>query len=97
MESNNKPEEKFRVGAVSVAVWRRLKKSRSGELFESRSASLDRRYQNAAGEWASTSSLDVNDIPKAILALQKAYDYLLASDNKNGDDVSPNVVEENLR
>jgi hypothetical protein len=30
------------------------------------------------GEWKGTNSLSINDIPKAILALQQAYEYLMA-------------------
>jgi hypothetical protein len=39
---------------------------------------FQKRYKGQDGQWQSTSSLDVNDIPKAILALTKAYDYLIS-------------------
>jgi hypothetical protein len=29
------------------------------------------------GQWSGTNSLSLNDLPKAILALQKAFEYLM--------------------
>jgi len=39
------------------------------------------RYRDKAGQWKGTNRLSLNDLPKAILALQKAYEYLM--DKKN--------------
>jgi hypothetical protein len=38
---------------------------------------LERTYKDRNGSYASTHSLQMNDIPKAILALTKAYEYLV--------------------
>ena len=38
---------------------------------------LNKRYRTVEGEWKSTSSLDANDIPKAMLVLSKAYEFLV--------------------
>ena len=75
MESK-KPEKKIRVGAVSVSVWKRTHTTRDGQTFDKRHVSLDRTYRDSQGNWKSASSYEANDIPKAILALSKAYDYM---------------------
>ncbi|MFC1562659.1 hypothetical protein ACFL4Z_01250 [candidate division KSB1 bacterium] len=38
--------------------------------------SLSRSYKDEKGEWQYTESLKIDDLPKAILALQKAYEHL---------------------
>jgi hypothetical protein len=37
---------------------------------------IEVRYKDKTGRWKGTNSLSLNDIPKAILALQKAFEYL---------------------
>jgi len=44
---------------------------------------LEVRYKDKNGEWKSASSMSANEIPKAMLVLQKAYEYLLS--NKDGE------------
>ena len=39
---------------------------------------LQRTYRDNNGDFQHTTSFRVNDIPKAVLALSKAYDYLTA-------------------
>jgi hypothetical protein len=75
-----KPEHKIRVGAVSATVWKRTHATRDGRTFTKRQVCLDRTYKDGGGEWRSTNSYDLNDIPKAVLALEKAYDYLAQID-----------------
>ncbi len=66
------PVKKFSVGGVQVAVWEN--EGKEGRSFYS--VSFDRRYKDKNDEWKSTSSLKANDLPKAILALQKAYEFV---------------------
>jgi len=37
---------------------------------------MQRNYKDKEGRWAKANSFRVNDIPKAIVALQKAYENL---------------------
>ena len=53
--------------------------------------SFQKRYKNSEGECKTTYSLDVNEIPKAILVLSKAYEYLVI---RNGAGESGNSIEE---
>ena len=84
---NNKPEMKIRVGAVGASVWKRTHTTKDGRKFETRQVSLDRTYKDASGDWKTTNNYDVNDVPKAILALTRAYEHMATkSDAENGGD-----------
>lgn len=66
------PESKFNTGSIQVAVWDN--ESKEGNAFQS--ISIQKRYK-VGEEWKTTNSLNINEIPKAILALQKAYEHLV--------------------
>lgn len=70
-----KPEQTFRSGTVVASVWDN-EIERDGKVINFKSISFDRRYQDSEGEWQSTNSLRVSDIPKAIMVLGKAYEHL---------------------
>lgn len=94
MEDSIRPEQKYKVGAVCASVWKRTQQNANGQPFEVRKVVLDRTYRDAQGNWASTGSLDVNDVPKAILALTKAYEYMTDSGGRNAEPMSVQVREE---
>ncbi|MBS3102027.1 hypothetical protein J4458_01105 [Candidatus Woesearchaeota archaeon] len=73
----NTPERKFSTGAISATVWENQGKSREGEAVSFRTVSLQRRYKDKNGDWQSSSTLRINDLPRASLVLQKAYEYLV--------------------
>ena len=43
------------------------------------SVSLQRNYKDRNGEWKTTHSFRQNDLPKALLALQKAFEHIALS------------------
>ena len=71
-----KPEKEFKVGAVHVSIWSNPRQTGDGRMFNSQKITLERVYRENMGNFKSTNSLEINDIPKAILALKKAYEYL---------------------
>ena len=79
------PEKKFKVGACSAAVFANEVKTVNGNTVM-KNVVLQRAYRDSNGDFQHTASFRVNDIPKAVLALNKAYDYLaseqLMSDEK---------------
>ena len=75
--SGNIPEKKFSTGGLTATIWENQGKNKSGEEVSFRTVSFQRRYVDKNGEWQSTSTLRVNDLPKASLVLQKAYEYLV--------------------
>ena len=79
----NMPEKKFSTGAISATVWKNSRQGKDGKTFETQTVSLQRRYTDKEGEWQSTNSLRLNDLPKAALVLDEAFRYLaLSSDTQ---------------
>ncbi len=76
----NKPEQNFAAGGVRLAVWKNAGKTKTGEESEYHTVKLERRYKDQSGQWQSTTALHVNDVPKARLLLEKAYEYLVLKD-----------------
>ena len=72
-----KPEKIFKAGGVRVAIFRNTLAQKSGQSVKLPKVSLEVRYRDNLGNWRSTNSLSLGDLPKAILALQQAYAYLL--------------------
>ena len=71
------PDIVFKHGACHAAVFSK-EVTRGDRTFQARSVSFQKRYLDKNGEWQTSSYLDVNDLPKAILVLQKSFDYLTA-------------------
>ena len=72
----SKPETVFKVGAVRAAVFRNTIE-KNGQSIQLPKVVIEVRYKDKTGQWNGTNSLSINDLPKAILALQKAYEYLM--------------------
>ena len=75
--SGNMPEKKFSTGGLTATVWENQGKNKEGLDVSYRTVSFQRRYMDKNGEWQSTTTLRVNDLPKASLVLQKAFEYLV--------------------
>jgi hypothetical protein len=72
----SKPEISFKIGAVRASVFRNVVIN-SGRPVSLPKVVIEVRYKDKkTGQWKGTNSLSLNDIPKAILALQKAFEYL---------------------
>ena len=72
----SKPETVFKVGAVRAAVFKNTIEKK-GQSIQLPKVVIEVRYKDKTGQWQGTNTLSVNDIPKAILALQKAYAHLM--------------------
>jgi hypothetical protein len=72
-EPVRKPEARFQAGGVSASVFVNEAKRNDGSVFLSRKTVIQRTYVDAAGKYQSTSSMDVGDLPRAILVLIQAY------------------------
>ena len=81
--SGNIPEKKFSTGGLTATVWENQGKNKEGLDVSYRTVSFQRRYMDKAGEWQSTNTLRVNDLPNASLVLQKAYEYLVMKELQN--------------
>ena len=92
----SQPEITFRHGSCSASVFEN-QFDRDDEKITIRSVSFQRSYRDKEGIWQTTSSLKVNDIPKAVLVLNKAYEFLTTSGNGEADtdvDVEEEAVQE---
>jgi len=89
--TGNQPEKKFSTGAISATIWKNQGTSKkTGEAVEFRTITLQRRYTDKEGKWQTSSSLRLNDLPKASLVLQKAYEYLVLK-GQGLDSSAPNI------
>jgi hypothetical protein len=87
-----KPEITFKAGAVRAAIFRNTV-IRQGQSIPLPKVVIEVRYKDKAGKWQGTNSLSINDLPKAILALQKAFEYLMEhkSDKSSEDDLPDRI------
>ena len=72
------PEITFRHGLCSASIYEQ-DFERGEEKFTVRTVSFQRSYLDKEGNWQTTNSLKVNDIPKAVLVLNKAYEFLTSN------------------
>ncbi len=70
--SQKGPEKKFRAGAVSATIWKN-----EGEKGSYNTISLERGYKDKNGQWQKTNSFRANDLPKAAVVLNKAYEFII--------------------
>lgn len=82
--SKNTPEKKFRASPVVATIWTNEAKNKDGETRLYRTVSLERIYKDKEGEWKSTSSFRVHDLPKASLVINKAYEYITIKEEGDG-------------
>ena len=82
----SKPEKRFKCGSCEAAIFEN-EINRNGKAMKLKKAVIQKRYKTADDEWKSTYSLDKNDIPKMILALSKAYEYLMMGEDTTRDEV----------
>src|SRR3989338_460337 len=78
----NMPERKFRAGAISATIWLNKGQSKNGLETEYKTVSLERCYTDKEGKWQNTTTMRVNDLPRASVALQKAYEYLVLQEQE---------------
>ena len=78
--SENKPIKKFGAGVISASVWKNELKD--GNIVYA--VSIERRYQDKAGDWQSTSNLRMNDLPKVSMLADKAFEFLACG--QHGDE-----------
>ena len=72
----SKPETVFKMGAVRASIFRNIIE-KNGQSIPLPKVVIEVRYKDKTGQWQGTNSLSLNDLPKAILALQKAFEYLM--------------------
>lgn len=70
-----KPERVFRIGAVSASIF--ANETGEGDSARTiRTANLQRRYRDGEGEWKSSSSFALAELPAAVEVMRLATAYL---------------------
>lgn len=64
----------MRMGCIEVTIWENENGTR---IYKN--ATLQKNYKDKDGNWRKTGSLKANDIPKAIVVLEKAYEDMVSS------------------
>lgn len=81
--------KRFSTGAISACVWNNESLNQNGEIIEFRTISFNRRYlDKSTNLWKSTDTLKMQDLPKAILVLSKAYEYLALRDDADASNTA---------
>lgn len=70
----NLPDKKFKAGPVTATVWKGV--SPKGSVYYN--VQIGRSYKDKDNNWKNTSSMRENDVPKALVLLQKAYEYVIS-------------------
>ncbi|MBN2052303.1 hypothetical protein JW756_02260 [Candidatus Woesearchaeota archaeon] len=85
-ESKNKPVKKFKAGPISATIWENQGQNQQGQVVSYNSVSFDRNYKDANGEWQHTNSLRMSDLPRAILVLNKTFEFLALNSAESEED-----------
>ena len=88
----SKPETVFKAGAVKASVFVNTIE-RDEQVVPNRKVVIEVRYRDKAGQWQGTNSLSLNEVPKAITALQQAYEYLLSRGSQEYAEPTANPPE----
>ena len=86
----SKPEKVFKAGPVRASIFQNSAE-RQGKQILFPKVVIEVRYRDKLGNWKGTNSLSLNDLPKAILALQQAYEYLMG---KKDEPPTPQPADE---
>lgn len=88
-----KPEKKFRAGAISATVWKNAGQTKEGKPTAYRTISLNRGYKDKNEQWQNTTSMRINDLPRVMLVMRQAYEYLVTAPTESNESI-PNLQEE---
>ena len=69
-ETNNKPMWQIHIGTCWASIWDN-ERTINGKTVAIRELSFSKRFRGEDGEYKNSTRYSINDIPKAILALQK--------------------------
>jgi hypothetical protein len=79
MAMSQSPEKVFRVGRCSASVFKNMiepKDGESGQKRPMRTVNLQRRYKDDDGEWKTSTSFGLGDLPCAVRVLELAQHYV---------------------
>jgi len=93
MAEKNKPVKKIRAGAISATIWKNEAEVKGKGLTTFYTVGFERSYKDKDGNWKSTNSLNMADIPKGQYVLRKAYEFLIEMKNDSQPKISEETIE----
>lgn len=75
MRNNTSPEKIIMIGPCRASIFRNVV-MKDGKEIEIPKVVLEVRYKDQTGRWKSTSAITLRELPKAIMALQRAFEHL---------------------
>ena len=75
----SKPVKAFRVGYVSASIFINEVDTEGGPK-KIRNVNLQRRYRDTEGEWQTSTSFGLADLPQAIAVLKMAMEYVASKE-----------------
>lgn len=72
----NQPKHKISYGKIQAAIWTNTLNDKEGNPFNKTTATIEKRYKNSEGIWASTTTFDTNDLADLIMVAEDARRYL---------------------
>ncbi len=77
LEEKNNPVKKFTAGGIHATIWRNRFGDGTNAQDISSSISLTKSYIDKDGKWQNSSSYYSGDLPKIIIVLKKAYEFMV--------------------
>lgn len=81
------PVKEFRSSALSVAIWRN-ESQEEGKTIVKHSVRPQKRYRDDSGTWQDSSYLFPDELPKMIMLLNKAYEFIQLKEGKDAEEAS---------
>ncbi len=87
-DHHQKPDHVFRARrGISAAVWRRERTTQDGQTMQDFSISIDKRFQDKAGDWKSSKSFFADDLPHVELVVRKAFEYVTLKREQDAEEL----------
>jgi len=84
-----KPFRTYRVGNLSLTIWRNERESKDGKSFTTFSANVQRSYKDESGEYKNTDSLGIADLVVTSRLCERAFDDLSGLQNGLDSNLEP--------
>ncbi len=95
-KASRQPDRKFRCGGIVASVW----VNNTGESGLRAKIQLLCHYQTNDGQWQSTTSFNINDLPKVMTVTRRAYEWLALTEEEptpKTQEKQPTVVQQRVQ
>ena len=95
-KASRQPDRKFRCGGIVASVW----VNNTGESGLRAKIQLLCHYQTNDGQWQSTSSFNINDLPRVSAVTRRANEWLALTEEEptpKTQEEQPTVVEQRVQ